>query len=515
MPKPVAPAPHFSISGARLAASLAVLVLLGAMLALAAACGGENEEADISFSPAARARGVPLADLPPSPPPVGEPPEADKVVLVVIDALRADALGCYGYPRPVSPSIDRLAAESAVFDTFHASAPWTLPSFASILTGVSPQVSKVRVSGGEDLRKLPGKKKGRRITVIHRQLPTLAELLPGVSTYAIVNNNFLHEQHGFGRGFGTYDFERAGFASYRQADETVKRALDWLGKNRQGPLFALIHLFDPHVPYYPPEKYRRRFGLGEKGRMRPRDYYQFRKIRDEKLVPTFAEKSYLRGLYDGEVRFSDDSVGELVEGMRRIGLLDSAWLVITADHGEEFWEHGGFEHGHRYEEELTRVPLLIRAPGGRWGAGRRVALSARHVDIAPTVLEWLDVERPAHLEGRSLLPMISGEEDGHRPAYMEHKLRGKLEVAWFDGRYKLIWWSGEHRDRLYDLLEDPGERRSLGEDHPMYRPLRKALIGYRRSLDAAGEALGEDEAPEVEIDEDLKEAMEKLGYFDE
>ena len=311
---------------------IAMLAVLAPIFSPACRCGERHP----GVAPGKHREKPPAgADAGPEP---AEVPAATGLLIVVIDAVRADALGCYGYERGISPNIDALAAESIVFERFYSSSPWTLPAFGTLLTGVSPPVHGLKLErdvgrGESGSRPAAGKPKKRRIRVINPALETLPEILGDVPSFAVVNNHFLHPKHGFDRGFDSYDQEPAGFAGYRRAEETTRAAMEKLRDLSGGPFFGLVHYFDPHVPYDPPEPFASRFGMGRKGRVDNRSYRQFMSIRRGGLQLRQAEKLYLRGLYDGEIAHADHWFGRLVDFLRDDGLLESTWLIVTAEIG--------------------------------------------------------------------------------------------------------------------------------------------------------------------------------------
>ncbi len=443
----------------------------------------------------------------------GSPPAGERqVVLVVVDALRADRLGCYGYrEQPTTPAIDRLASQGIVFEAAHAAAPWTGPSFGSLLTGVSPTVH----GAGRRARKDDegsGRVGSLWMTSISESTPILPELIGDLPSAGFATNGFLHPKLGYGRGFDRYDHENGSLNGSRRAAEVTELALEWIREHAGGPFFVMIHYLDPHISYDPPGDYRERFAPGDPPGQVEVPFTDVGRARSGELGPDEAESRYIIGLYNGEVRYVDDQIGRLVGELGELGLLETAWLAVTSDHGEEHFDHGSFEHGHRYEEEVTRVPLVVRPPGGEWRAGERVEQSVRHVDVPPTVLEWLGVEPPDHFEGGSLMPLASGEQRRDRPAYMEYNLYWKPRTALFDGRFKLIRDVDGDQSDLFDLREDPGERRDLGEDHPRFDELARALESRRELLEKAARSKGEAES--VELPEALESALRSLGYVE-
>ncbi len=439
-------------------------------------------------------------------------PSAERVVLIVVDNLRADRLGAYGYrDHPVTPAMDRLAEQGILFENFHAASPWTAPSFGTMLTGVAPTVHRV----GWRLHK--SAKTGResmgvRITQLNPQIPTLCELIVDVTCGAIVTNSFLHPAFGFDRGFTTYDHKNASLSRCRPADEVTRTAETWLKEHADQPFFLMVHYFDPHMSYNPPVKYVRQFAAGPRGRIKV-PFANHSDARTGKLNPTEREKAFIRGLYNGEVRFVDDQIDVLVNKMNQMGLLENSWLVVTADHGEEQFDHGSFDHGHRYEEEVTRLPLIIRPPGGKWRAGTRIPYSTRHADLVPTILEWLDKPKPAHLSGRSLMPLITGEETAHRVAYMEYNLYWKQRSSLFDGRYKLIRDVEGEKGFMYDLKEDPAEKKRLKAGHPRYGEMDRQLAALRKQLSEIAKSTAAT-TPGVALPDEVVKSLRSLGYIE-
>ncbi len=307
------------------------------------------------------------------------------LLLVTIDTLRADRLGCYGRPGAETPIIDGLAARGVRFDHSVAHQPLTLPSHASILTGLTPLRHGVRDNAGFVLA--PG-------------IPTLAEWLTaeGYEAAAFVSGFPVHGRFGLARGFGTYDdrFPRGTDTARpayveRRGDATVAAAVAWLRSSpgRGRPVFAWMHLFDPHAPYEPPEPFASRF----KGRE-----------------------------YEGEIAFADRQLGALLDAWRAARGRDPI-VVVTSDHGEGLGEHGEPTHGLFIYDSTIRVPLVLAGPG--IPAGRVPGTLARGIDVAPTVLDLAGVEIPASVEGRSLRPAWEREDAGDEPAYVE-SLFGRL-----------------------------------------------------------------------------------------
>ncbi len=396
------------------------------------------------------------------------------ILLVVVDTLRADALGCYGGERGLTPRLDAFARDEAVlFENAWAASSWTLPSFGTILTGAPPSTHGAgRLDDG--------------FSPLRERIPTLARILADrrYLTMAIVENPFLGREFALDRGFARYDHERGTNAVSRRADEVTRRALDWAYTVGDRPFFLLVHYFDPHLDYDPPAAFRERFlPDGEEDAVFPAA--DQRALKTGERAPSEAELKRIRRLYDGEVAFVDEQVGLLLDGMKRTGLDRHLVVVVTSDHGEEFFEHGGFEHGHSLHGEVARVPLLVRVPGAPRREAR-VADLASHADILPTVLAAIGetAPPPAHVTGRDLLAPVSGAPP--RDVLVEGTLYGAEVAGLLSGSLK---WSGPPAS-LFDLAADPREERNLAESDKRAAALSRACAEARAAAEAAGEAFG-------------------------
>jgi arylsulfatase A-like enzyme len=379
------------------------------------------------------------------------------VVLVGIDTLRPDHLHCYGYDRETSPNIDEFAARGVLFENTMSQAPWTAPSFATILTSLYPSQH-----GSMDV--------GSRIRTT---VPTLATMLKerGYATGAVINAPALKPEFGLNRGFDSYDMTPL---DGRIGDGTTRDALAWIDANKDGPFFMFVHYFDPHLPYAPPPGYDDLFHPGYKGPIKnPFDMDQFTRTRErlfEEMKNLSADDwAEIIDLYDGEIVYVDKAFGDLMTGLRERGLLDKTVVIVLSDHGEEFFEHGGFEHGHTLYNELIRVPLIISAPGiAREGA--RVKNQVRLLDVTPTVFDLLGFDAMPYFEGVSLVPYLTGEgtvangADKLLPSYMafaEAIRLGPERKALTSLPNKLIYNVITTGSEFYNLEDDPGESRNL------------------------------------------------------
>jgi arylsulfatase A-like enzyme len=443
------------------------------------------------------------------------------VLLITIDTLRADHLGCYGHRRATSPRIDRLASEGALFERVTTSVPRTTQSIASILTGRFPK--------GHGARGL--------FSSLSRANLTLAEILrgEGYETAAIVSNMFLRPGQGFEQGFDLYDNPQRRWDG-DSASEVTGTALAWLRSlPERSPFFLWVHYLDPHWTYLPSPPFDRAFDSGpgepftlyddlKAGRMTKGEV-----IFENRLSPREVER--VRALYDGEIAQVSAALEPLLDHVaeqRRGPVL----VVLTSDHGESLGEHDYyFAHGEYLYEPSLRIPLIVTLPG-RITPGLRVDALAQNVDIAPTILALLGVDRLQSVDGRPLF-VAGGRgprgEPRYRPApgrsvvfaetdfqlihpenrrYYIPGPAGKWSSA-SDGRHKLIHIPRPGGDLIefYDLLEDPGETRDLGPDVRDPESRRRLLGEVHRFAD-----YDPGTAAPTEPDAEQRERLRSLGY---
>ncbi len=437
---------------------------------------------------------------------------------VVLDTVRADKLGVHGGPDGLTPRLDRLAAEGARFERAAAHAPWTLPSTASLLTSRLPE--EHGAGGSLDLAPLAeGRPPGVRFQGLADEALTVAEVFrdAGWRTGSVVNVDFL--DHGFGLTQGVEDVDARWYgtnAEVRSAAETTGQALAWLERRAAAgePFFLLAHYFDAHAVYDPPAEFRRRFADPrdrESGGLvfGTREHMLLLRSGRLSLEPSVLERA--ERLYEAELAALDAQLGRLLDGLDALGLAQDTLVVLTADHGEEFLDHGGFEHGHTLYQELLRVPLFVRLPGVV-APGGVVQEPVGLVDVAPTLCELAGLSPPRSFGGRSLVPLLRGEPLAPRAHLAHGNFWGDPLTSWTSGDLKLILTParGEDPERveLYDLARDPGERRDLAAERPdEVRRLRDELEAVRAHL-----AAGAGGAP-VELDPATRARLEALGYL--
>ncbi len=394
------------------------------------------------------------------------------VVVVTIDTLRADHLRCYGYGKVETPVLDGLAASGALFERAFAQAPLTPPSHASIFTGTYPPVHKVRDTGG---------------FVLPSSSVTLAKILQnqGWDTGAFIGAWVLKKTFGFNQGFAVYDDDMPKVVQSRdqieeperRAGDVVDRAIRWLdGREAGKPFFAWLHLYDPHMPYDPPQPFRQKY------RDRP---------------------------YDGEVAYTDRELGRFLDALDRKSPPENTVVAVLSDHGESLGEHGEYTHGIFLYDSTLHIPLILRGPGVP--AGTRVKQQVRSIDVMPTILALLGGQAPASCQGVSLIPALAGKPAATGVSYAE-TLYPKMNMNWAElralrtDRWKCI---RAPKPELYDLVADPGEEHNLLEQNPQeYRNLEQQLKAI------AGIKDGQAERIEANLmDDRTVQQLKSLGYL--
>ena len=309
------------------------------------------------------------------------------IIIYLVDALRADHLGCYGYPRAVSPNVNAFAEDAILFENAIGQSSWTRSSVASIFTGLWPLTHSV-----------VGRKDG-----LSGDGLTLAEILgeAGYQTVAVVTNPNVANAFGMDQGFQV--FEKLGHDE--GANVVVDRAIHWLeDREDHRPLALYVHSSDPHNPYLPPEEYRQRFAPDSDDLVK--EILAHRK--KERWDPNEDTIRKLKDLYDGEIAFNDHEFGRLLAHLSAREKCKAVLLVYVSDHGDEFFEHGQWAHGHNLHLGTLNVPLIVRFPGD--SPAQRIGQPVQHADLLPTLLEYLGLEVPDTIQGRSLMPLIASPE---------------------------------------------------------------------------------------------------------
>jgi arylsulfatase A-like enzyme len=461
----------------------------------------------------------------------GVPPTPDKpnILLITIDTLRADHLGCYGGSDDGTPMIDALSSGGATFLRATSQVPLTLPSHTSILTSTYPPIHGVRDNakyrfGGS--------------------LPTLAGILKetGYQTAAFVSAFVLDSRFGLDRGFQTYNdkiqnqayfyfstasppfalaalFKLVGFAPpykpERKADKTTEAVIEWMEENSGNRFFLWIHFFDPHGPLNPPPPYDTLYISPDT------DPLEFRKKmatyssllgKADANALTEEEIEGIRALYMGEVTYTDHYIGQLTEKLKELGIADRTLTILTADHGQSISEHGYIGHDRELYRDIMQIPLIFHFPG-RIPGGMKIDNQVQSIDIMPTTLDLLGIGTHEVCSGRSLMPLIlSRSRVSEDPdVYLEtlHPRLNKMKlVGLSSGNYKYFRGIEGEREELYRIDTDPQEKENLLIQMPqkaeeMRNKLLELLEGMKDKADTR----------EIPLDPQTMEAMKALGYI--
>ncbi|NLH50998.1 MAG: sulfatase [Myxococcales bacterium] len=440
------------------------------------------------------------------------PAEIRNVLLITIDSLRADHVGCYGYPQPTTPTLDAFAHANVQFRNAYASSPWTLPSHASIFTGLYADTHGVGMVS-------------RALTANSLLLGNVLKN-HGYRTGAVVCAPLLSRTYGFQYGFEDYDTDLVAptFKQARQVKvgpDVTERGLQWMEQNRRKPFFLFLHYWDVHYDYNPPPEYVRMFDPDYQGEI---DGLGIHNRKDIVSGMDPRDLRHLVALYDGEIRYTDDAIGKLFAGLSELGLEQNTLVIVTSDHGEEFLDHGGIAHTRTCYEELIRVPLLIRVP---WlPAGPRVVDGLTSlVDLFPTVLDLLGIKhKKLPLQGISLADAIrDGQTLPDREIFAETK-RGQLEPTDREFRWAAVLapdrWKlhrlGNGKNDLkrlvFDLRADPGETANRETDDP--DRTRKLDLDLVRQQVVDRQIRGKVNADgKVDVDPELSKTLKGLGYI--
>lgn len=469
---------------------------------------------------------------------VNNSPESSNVILISMDTLRADHLSCYGYRNIETPSIDSIADGGVLFNQAISQSPWTVPSFASIFTSNYPSVhdgGRVIWKGGS-----------RLFTGIIQDIPMLPEILKkeDYATGAFISNTHLSPPYGFTRGFDEYfnfDYQaekeavtcflwirnwsnlRGNKYDYKNGKKRsrviTEKAMEWIESHMEIPFFLWIHYIDPHLPYE---------GYKESKVFKNPIYNNIRDKMDVLLgdSPSLRlrfgdfnlgslEKRLLIELYDEEIVETDVWIGELLKKLRALYLEDKTLIIFTSDHGEEFYEHNNFEHGHTLYDELIRVPLIFKYP--QILQDKIIHRQVRLIDIMPTILELLNISRQYEIEGKSLMPLMKSQDDKLEipPAFSEYVLYFEERKSLRTDNFKLIFSPESEKMELYNIKKDPLEITDL---HAINLETKKILFNrlnnlMDHSLELKNRLTKGKASNIIEADDALSERLRALGYI--
>jgi len=449
-----------------------------------------------------------------------EETEARNVILISMDTLRPDHLGCYGYDEETSPAIDAFSQDAVLFKNVYSTTSWTLPAHVSLLTGLNCANHMVY---------FPFQK-------IDPTFTTLADILRGNGYYtaAFTGGGYMSPSYGFAKGFDTYHSMRLGGDTDVRLDEAERlseRTCQWLQDNKDKSFFLFLHTYQPHDPYA---------NFSEFGRIFLDQNAKWDRVKMESLFgdggrfDTHLPEDDIRNivaLYDGEIRYMDEKyIRPILEKLKDLELYDDSLIILTSDHGEEFYEHEAWLHDHSIYDESVKIPLIVKFPDSKY-QGTTVDQITRITDIMPTVLDNLGIKNhQLQLDGESLLPLITGKEKDDRIFFVDLALRNFREMyptilSTNRDRFKMILnkeinspytmrvsksFNGI-KTELYNLSSDPSEIKNLIlhiEHRDLCLKMARDILGYYKKLEA--EILKKDD---VVLDQDLVEQLRALGYI--
>jgi arylsulfatase A-like enzyme len=489
------------------AALVAVVLLIAFYHLLAPSCPPQGRPTRTTGSAP-----VSLATTPPTAEELRASLKDANLVLVVIDDARADHLGCYGYPRETTPNIDRIAQESVVFEQHFSQFPHTRPSTTSLFTGQYPDTHGVR----------------SMFEAIPNGFTLVGALkAAGFETAFISGSAIASPAMGLGEDFEYVSARTLGprkgvrkTPARRDPEQVLGELSRWLKDKEKKRFFAYIHFLPPHQPYEAPAEMQRLFAHAK-----PPYLWKGRFVYPE-IEPVYKSKPKGRArdeanLYDANLRYADWGVGEVEKLLAKNHLLDSTLLIITSDHGEAFGEHGYLGHREGLYDEHVHIPLLVRFPGGEAPVGRVRALSET-VDILPTVLDLFALPFPTSVQGRSLVPLITGERRAVHD-FVFARAEGSPETYLVrDQSWAMILFKGGKLRALYDLEHDPWQTRNVIGEQP--QEARRLSEGFRRFAEMQSwpplDFIDPDYRPRAkprgkqpEMSEDLKKELKALGYL--
>lgn len=438
------------------------------------------------------------------------------IILVSIDSLRQDHLGCYGYHRQTSPTIDKLAQQGVRCTTAVSTTSWTLPAHAALFTGLYNSAH-----GLIDVQ-----------CSLEEEFVTLAEVLKqaGYQTAGFFGGPLLHPAFGFNQGFTTYQScmtpilanssdeairkESHKLTNVSHSDITGPRMLEkfrsWLKTADEQPFFVFFHMWDVHYDYIPPQEYIDMFDSNYTGTVDAKNFMWSKEI--HRNMPK-RDLQHVIALYDAEIRFTDDILGKILAELDSYGRLEQTLIVITADHGEEFFEHKGKGHNRTLYDEVVRVPLIFHWPG-HFSNGGVINEQVRLIDIMPTILGQVSIPLNTEVQGRDISELLQGKGSLEYPAFCELMSDGRQYQALRTGQSKVIVNARTGTQKYFDLLEDPGEQKPLIQTGgKIQQALTKLAAIIQESITLRKHLVGRQAGKKSELDEEMKQRLESLGYI--
>ena len=409
------------------------------------------------------------------------------VILISVDTLRRDHVGAYGYPKPTTPTLDSLARGGVLADDAVSVSSWTLPAHLSMLTSVLPGTH-----GGVDSAQ-----------GFNRSVPSVAATLKaqGYATHAVTSHLYVSKTYGVDDGFDSMNFRQD-----RLAANVANHAMDLIDRFGDRPFFIFLHFYDPHWHYSPPPEVLKIFESAYAGKLTG-NLKDFQNLRPDEVSQ--ADLDHLKALYDGEIRYTDNEIGRLISHLKERDVWRNTMMVVTSDHGEEFLEHGSWEHQKTLYEEVVRIPLVVAGPEV---TTRRETRPVSLLDIAPTILDFLKLKTAPTMQGVSLLRPVADQRemygetdqtlDGSRLSFLRGGASSWKAILRSDPAKKSI-----RASEWYDLAVDPGEK----VNRPPAESLRATI--ETRTRDAALKSRSAAASAPVELSAEQKEKLRALGYI--
>jgi len=436
------------------------------------------------------------------------------IILICLDTLRADHLGCYGYHRDTSPNIDRFAEGAFLFEKAIAPSSWTLPSHASLFTGLHPSVHLAGIW-------VPP----RFGPPIQESERTLAELAreQGYLTAAYTEGVWVRALFGFAQGFEVYSDGKGRMA--KDAETTFNDATEWLGKYSRMPFFLFVHTYQTHTPYTPRGRFATMFDSDYTGSIGTTEA-----LCRPQAATSDADRIHIEALYDGEIAYTDEVVGNFLAKLADTGLLHNTVVFIFSDHGEEFWEHEGYGHGKTVYDESLQVPLIIRLAGEHPPTGA-VARQVSLTDLYATVNDLLSIDHNSPPDCMSLLPLMGVNESAQHydrkfvvsgiiRQTLSRTAQGETEVTWrrrsvrTDGEKYVRTGTDQQVEELYDLQADPGEKNDIAaRNQPRLDHYRELLASFLERVAAGRTPLEPGQSKSPLLTEEDKRRLKALGYL--
>ncbi len=411
------------------------------------------------------------------------------VVLISIDTLRRDHVSVYGYPRQTTPGLKALAEEAVVFEDAVSTSSWTLPAHASLFTSTYPSIhGAVNMDVG--------------LATSWPSLPSIFQE-SGFTTQAFVTHLYLSGEYGFKKGFDRHEY-----LEETRAEELTDRAINFLTAHGDKNFFLFVHYYDPHWHYDPPAPFNTVFDALYDGDVTG-VWWDFKDLDADSI--TSRDRHHIEALYDGEILYTDRQIERLLRKMKQLDMFDNSLIVVTSDHGEEFLDHGAWEHQKTLYEEQLRIPLIIKYPESEDG-GQRVYEQVSLIDVAPTLVRAMGISTPSSFQGRDLRGAL--EERSESWASTEHTIDGSRKIAvrrGINSSKAIFSIKDEHiSTEVYDLENDPRELNSV-VDETLYLELENRLIKFITAAQITNSS--RKTSPAVKLEPKELNKLRALGYI--